>query len=241
MMLRRVLFLSLIHLILSSCGDPAVEQIPVQIPEGLNVPADMSYIPEGEFIMGTPDDARTLGGEKVSLKGYLIDRYEVSHQKFAEAFPDHAFFEKKAAFPVTHVNFFQAEDFCHSLGKRLPTEAEWEKAARGVDGRKWPWLQYYDHPNDGFSGFIPEPVDKREEWISPYGVFGMGHNVWEWTTDWYSYEDMPEKDRNQFKIIRGGLTQSHLTVKFTPVYFRNWMEPEARLNFIGFRCAKDAG
>lgn len=239
-MLRRVLLLSLIPLFLSSCGgDPAVEQIPVQIPDGLNVPADMVYIPEGEFIMGTPDDERTLAGQKVFLKAYLIDRYEVSHKKFAEKFPDHTFSEKKAAFPVTQVNFFQAEDFCHSLGKRLPTEAEWEKAARGVDGRKWPWLVYYKHPNDGFSGFIPEPVDKREKWISPYGVFGMGHNVWEWTTDWYSYGGMPEKDQNQFKIIRGGLTQSHLTVKFTPTYFRNWMEPEAKLNFIGFRCAKD--
>lgn len=240
-MLRRVLFLSVIHLILSSCGDPAVEQIPVKIPDGLNVPPDMVHIPEGEFIMGTPDDARTLGGKKVFLKGYLIDRYEVSHEQFAKAFPDHTFSERKARYPVTHVNFFQAEDFCQSLGKRLPTEAEWEKAARGIDGRKWPWLLYYDHPNDGFSGFIPEPVNKRDEWISPYGVFGMGHNVWEWTKDWYAYENMPEQDLNQFKVIRGGLTQTHLTIKFTPAYFRNWMDPEARLNFIGFRCAKGVG
>ena len=82
---------------------------------------------------------------------------------------------------------------------------------------------------------MPEPVDKRQDWVSPYGVYGMGYNVWEWMTDDYT----PVGREGKIKILRGGLLQSHLTIKFSPVWFRNWMNPDAKLNFIGFRCAKD--
>ena len=133
------------------------------------------------------------------------------------------------------MTFTEAESFCQEQGKRLPTEIEWEKAARGTDGRKWAWKIYVDHPNNGFSGFMPEPVDKRTEWISPYGVYGMGHNVWEWVVDDYKMEVREEK----FKVIRGGLLQTHLTIQFSPTWFRNWMDPESKLNFMGFRCARD--
>jgi formylglycine-generating enzyme required for sulfatase activity len=82
---------------------------------------------------------------------------------------------------------------------------------------------------------MPEPIDKRPAWISPYGVYGMGHNVWEWIMDDYRLVGREEK----FKVIRGGLLQTHLTIKFSPVWFRNWMDPKEKQNFIGFRCAKD--
>ena len=135
------------------------------------------------------------------------------------------------------VTYSKAREYCRWKGRRLPTEAEWEKSARGTDGRKWPWKKYYEHPNNGFSGFLPEAVDHREEWISPYGVYGMGHNVWEWTSDWYISEKASKIDRNRYKVIRGGLTQTHTVVKFTPTFSRNKMEPTAYFNFIGFRCA----
>ena len=135
------------------------------------------------------------------------------------------------------VTFHEAENYCKWNGRRLPNETEWEKAARGPDGRKWPWKKYYEHPNNGFSGFLPEAVDYREEWISPYGEYGMGHNVWEWTSDWYISEKTSKVDRNRYKVIRGGLTQTHTLVKFTPTFYRNKMEPTAYFNFIGFRCA----
>ncbi|MBT5376039.1 MAG: SUMF1/EgtB/PvdO family nonheme iron enzyme, partial [Nitrospinaceae bacterium] len=70
---------------------------------------------------------------------------------------------------------------------------------------------------------------------SPYGVHGMGHNVWEWVADDYNLAGQTQV----FKVIRGGVLQTHLTIQFSPTWFRNWMAPDTKLNFIGFRCAKD--
>lgn len=225
--------------LLASCSDNQVEQIPVTVPPGVTVPENMVYIPEGDFIFGDPSAPKTALGKTVHLAAYLIDRYEVSRGDYSRFDPHYSIDESMAKFPVTHVTYYEAEAFCKWAGKRLPTEQEWEKAARGTDGRKWPWLIYRQHPNNGFSGFLPEPVDKREEWISPYGVYGMGHNVWEWTSTDYDYNGMPGRDQRKFKVIRGGLLQTHLKIDFTPTWHRNYMEPGARYNFLGFRCARD--
>ncbi len=227
------LFLLLIFL--SSCDSNIVKQISVEVPAGVIVPEGMVYIPAGEFIMGEPSE--TKRGKLVQSKAYLIDRFEVSHEAYKKLRPEHTYNPKNALWPVVFVTYAEAESFCQAGGKRLPNEIEWEKAARGTDGRKWPWKIFTDHPNNGFSGFMPEPVDKRPEWISPYGVYGMGHNVWEWVTDDYKSEWHAEGEK--FKVLRGGLLQTHLTIKFSPAWFRNWMDPEEKLNFIGFRCAKD--
>jgi formylglycine-generating enzyme required for sulfatase activity len=206
-------------------------------PAELVVPEEMVYIPAGEFIMGNAEEPGTHGGKPITSSAYLIDRYEVSHEGYNKSHPEHSFSPKKARWPVTFVMFAEAEAFCQAQGKRLPTEVEWEKAARGTDGRKWPWKIYVTHPNNGFSGFMPEPVDKRPEWISPYGIYGMGHNVWEWVAGDYKLEGAV--DEKIFKVVRGGLLQTHLTIQFSPTWFRNWMDPVAKLNFMGFRCAKD--
>ncbi len=230
-----ITFLFLLLIFLSSCDSRSVKQISVEFPTGIVVPDGMVYIPAGEFIMGDAEEPGTQGGKLVKSSAYLIDLYEVSHEDYEKFRPEHSFHPKRARWPVALVTYADAESFCRAEGKRLPSEIEWEKAARGTDGRKWPWKIYVDHPNNGFSGFMPEPVDKRQDWISPYGVYGMGHNVWEWTTDDYT----PAGREGKFKTLRGGLLQSHLTIKFSPAWFRNWMNPDAKLNFIGFRCAKD--
>jgi formylglycine-generating enzyme required for sulfatase activity len=223
-------------LLISSCDSRNVKQISVEVPGGIIVPDGMVYIPAGEFIMGDTEELMKTQGEKLVKTGaYLIDLYEVSHEDYKKLRPEHFFHPKRARWPIALVTYADAVSFCKAEGKRLPSETEWEKAARGTDGRKWPWKIYIDHPNNGFSGFMPEPVDKRQDWISPYGIYGMGHNVWEWTTDDYT----PVGREGKFKILRGGLLQSHLTIKFSPAWFRNWMNPDAKLNFIGFRCAKD--
>ena len=227
--------LFILLILMSSCDSRSVKQIDVEVPAGTVVPDGMIYIPAGEFIMGDAEEPETRGGNLVKSSAYLIDIYEVSHEDYNKFKPEHSFHPKRARWPVSLVTYTDAEAFCKAKGKRLPSEKEWEKAARGTDGRKWPWKIYIDHPNNGFSGFMPEAVDKRKDWISPYGLYGMSHNVWEWTTDDYK----PVGRDGKFKILRGGLLQSHLTIKFSPAWFRNWMEPDAKLNFIGFRCAKD--
>lgn len=238
-MKRSAWVLLLLSFLLLSCDSHEVEQIPVTIPAGVSVPEGMVYIPAGGFVMGHPDDPNTEGGQTVLTDAYLIDKYEVSRGEYQAFKPRESFDPKWARFPVALVTHQNAKDYCQKAGKRLPTEAEWEKAARGADSRKWAWGQYQEHPNVGFSGFQPEPVDKREEWISPYGLYGMGHNVWEWTEDWYAYEGQPGAERNKFKVIRGGLMQTHLSINFSATYFRNWLEPTAAFNFTGFRCARD--
>lgn len=230
-----ITFLFLLLISLSSCDSRSVKQISVEVPAGTVVPDGMVYIPAGEFIMGDAEEPGTQGGKLVKTVAYLIDLYEVTHEDYKKFKPEHSFHPKRSRWPVALVTYEDAASFCSSKDKRLPTEIEWEKAARGKDGRKWPWKIYIDHPNNGFSGFMPEPVDKRKEWISPYGLYGMGYNVWEWTTDDYT----PVGREGKFKVLRGGLLQSHLTIKFSPAWFRNWMGPEEKLNFIGFRCAKD--
>jgi formylglycine-generating enzyme required for sulfatase activity len=239
--MRRFTFivLALIFLV-NACGRNEVEQIEVIVPPGIVVPDDMIYIPAGEFIMGHPDEPTTHGGKPVHLDAFLIDRFEVTREQFKTSRPEYSYHPKKARFPVAQVSFGEAETYCQLKGRRLPTESEWEKAARGTDGRKWPWKLYQEHPNNGFSGFLPEGVDRRKEWVSPYGAYGMGHNVWEWTSSGYAHEGFVKSDRDRFKVIRGGLTQTHLTVRLTPTWFRNRMEPTARFNFIGFRCARNA-
>ena len=231
----------LLIVLLSACSEPAVEQIAVTVPENVTVPPDMAYIPAGNFIMGSPKDGRTPGGKTVRLPAYLIDRHETTRRQYHAFKADYTYSPKKANYPASHVTYHDADAYCRFRGKRLPTEAEWEKAARGTDGRKWPWRIFFQHPNNGFSGFIPEPVDKRDGWVSPYGVYGMGYNVWEWVADWYDYDGMPAERRKKFKVIRGGLTQTHLSVGASPTWFRNYMEPDKRFNFIGLRCAMDAG
>ena len=230
--------LCLFSLFLFACDSYEVAQIEVNIPDGVQVPEEMVYIPAGEFIMGNAEEPRTRLGEKVFSMAYLIDRYEVSREQYKNFKPQYTFSPRSGFYPVTHVSYSESLDYCRAQDKRLPTEIEWEKAARGTDGRKWPWKIFVDHPNNGFSGFMSEPVNKRKEWISPYGVYGMGHNVWEWIGEKYNYPGQPANQKDQFKVLRGGLLQTHITIKFSPTYFRNWMNPESKLNFIGFRCAK---
>jgi formylglycine-generating enzyme required for sulfatase activity len=236
---RRFSLLLFLSFWLSTCSDSSVEQIPVQVPAHVKVPKEMVYIPAGDFKYGHAEDPKTALGRKIFLKAYLLDRYEVSRGEYQKLNPNFAVHSGKEQFPVTWVPFAEAKSYCESAGKRLPTEQEWEKAARGPDGGKWPWGKYQAHPNNGFSGFIPEQVDQRQEWISPYGVYGMGHNVWEWTADDWDYNGMPGTEKGLYKVIRGGLYQSHLKIDFSHTWARNYMEPTVRYNFMGFRCAKD--
>ena len=252
--------------------------------ERVKLPAhdEMVRVPEGWFLMGSTKkvDRNAYPAEmpqrKVYLDAYDLDKFEVTtvqYLKFVLAtnrdplidwqYDGGNFQEEMASHPVMHVSWFDADAYCKWAGKRLPTEAEWEKAARGEDGRIYPWgnqtagLSRSNFGRTGLSGPVrdrPErlllyppiiSVDKYDNGVSPYGVFQMSGNVSEWVADWYEpkyYATAPEKNPKgpetgtQRAFRGGGWIDSTPTVRAAQ---RNGTDPTTKMNWIGFRCARD--
>ena len=156
-----------------------------------------------------------------------------------------------APWPALYVTWAEAADFCEGLGKRLPTEAEWEKAARGSEGNLFPWGQTDPTPELAVFGRhhvheIPlvAAVDSGEEGRSPYGLHHMAGNVAEWVQDWFGtdyYPMMPERNpqgpaEGRYKVVRGGSWRSHAPMLRAAT--RGGALPEQRAPTVGFRCAR---
>src|ERR1043166_9182846 len=158
-------------------------------------PPGMVFVPAGEFLMGSNDawadeDEKPL--RKVFLPAFYIDRCEVSNRRYKEFKKDHVYPPGEDDLPVTFVLKHEAEEYCRWAGRRLPTNAEWEKAARGTDGRIYPWgneLPTQFHANmkkEVWNNHVVlTPVGMFEDGKSPYGIYDMAGNVWEWVNDWY--------------------------------------------------------
>ncbi|MBM3150586.1 MAG: hypothetical protein FJZ96_00030 [Chloroflexi bacterium] len=239
------------------------------------------YVPGGTFLMGAaatdPDaDPDEHPRHEVLLDAFWIDQYEVTHEAYtlcveagacnppAEA-DDNGFLYEYAAEirdgPVVNVTWSDAQAYCAWAGRRLPSEAEWEKAARGGDGRIYPWgddpdafhKAWYcegciydpDHPDvlDDFSR--PAAVGSFPDGASPYGALDMAGNVWEWVADWYSKTtysqpalvNPPGPANGSYRVMRGGGWTSpaidlRLTYRQAYVPFSAWID-------VGFRCAMD--
>ncbi len=206
------------------------------------VPPDgMVYVPAGEFIMGSEYGDPDERPKQIASTGpYFIDKYEVSNAEFAKFDPNFKFpegREERAAI----VTWSQADAYAKWAGKRLPTEKEWEKAARGTDGRIFPWGDTYDNTfvvwdkNYTRGGSIAQPE-------SPYGCYDMAGSVWEWTSDWYQPypgNDVPmEQYGEKYKVMRGGSNfNNHSFIRCSHRYY---VLPEKIAAYpVGFRCVKD--
>jgi eukaryotic-like serine/threonine-protein kinase len=235
------------------------------------VPPSMVAVPAGEFIMGmSADDClnecrKFLGDKcgngyrfkpegpvhKVYLDAFYIDKTEVpqadynrcvaagkcqANHKYDGVTPPRQ--------PVVGVTWDDARSYCSWTGKRLPTEAEWEKAARGTDGRMYPWGNEFDGKK---ANYLVEaktaPVGSYPSGASPYGALDMAGNAREWVADWYQedyYRQSPERnpkgpDDGEYRVMRGGrwtpyeLRVSNRTLQYPPLQYDD----------LGFRCAGD--
>jgi len=213
------------------------------------------YIPGGEFILGsdTGNEDETPQ-QRMVISGFNIDKYPVTNAQYKEFVdatgrtpPRHwkngTYPEGIADHPVTWVTWYDAAAYAEWAGKRLPTELEWEKAARGTEGLIYPWGNTFDSRkvNSSESGLKgTSPVGAYPEGVSPFGLFDMAGNVWEWTADWYQgYRGtLYELSRygQQYKVLRGGSWyDGQSSVRTTT---RKSFDPNQGFSTIGFRCAE---
>jgi len=224
----------------------------------------------------------------VYLSGYEIDLYEVTNAEFAEFLNAYGSNESPEGYemldadsayrhifwdsyswcaeggyedhPVAEVTWYGANTFCDYYGKRLPTEAEWEKAARGgcevggspgtcedpADERMFPWGWGIDCDHANYDRCVEDttPVGSYHLGVSPYGVYDMVGNVWEWVHDWYDsgyYDDSPYQDpqgpvSGTERVLRGGGWSTHLI--YLRVTLRGESGPVSSYDHFGFRCAR---
>ncbi len=225
-------------------------------------PPDMVLIPAGPFIMGSDEESDERPPHRVYLDAFYIDRYPVTNAEYAKFVrdtghppPPHwepyggTYPPGKGNHPVAYVCWFDARDYATWAGKRLPTEAEWEKAARGTDGRRYPWGDRFDSDycnTDESEYWDTTPVDAFSPFgDSPYGVADMAGNVWEWVADWYDrdyYQRSPARnprgpETGRTKVLRGGAWD--FGARQARCSARNHEYPGPRHGLIGFRCAAD--
>jgi formylglycine-generating enzyme required for sulfatase activity len=221
------------------------------------------FVPAGEFIMGTNEEGlqKNRPAHKVMLNDYWIDQVEVTNAMYAlcveagvctlpviERNPYYGH-SRYRNYPVVYVTWYDAEAYCQWAGRRLPTEAEWEKAARGTDRRSYPWGN--DLPDESLANFNLNigallDVHRYPLGASPYGVLNMAGNVREWVADWFHEfyyivspgENPQGPPSGKTKSLRGGsFDDSYSQVR---AFNRFEHAPASPGINRGFRCASNA-
>jgi len=231
--------------------------------------SEMVLIPAGNFLYGSREDdkeadTREKPQQSIYVPDFYMDMYPVTnaqYKKFVDETghrpPDkadygtptwkgRAFPPDKADHPVVCVSWEDAMAYAKWAGKRLPSEVEWEKAARGTDGRRYPWGNEFEAKRCNYGGKYKgtTQIDKFESGKSPYGCYDMAGNVWEWCSDWFSDDNNKKKlndmlkgpDKGNSRVVRGGswgLSQDVLRCAI-----RYWVSPVLRNGSRGFRCSR---
>jgi len=241
--------------------------------KGPDIRGDMVMVPAGEFMMGCNSkvDKQCAEAEdekpyhKVYLDAFYIDKFEVTVQQYGACVqagncsnPNTGGacnwgVSGRETHPINCIDWNQADTFCKWAGKRLPTEAEWEKAARGTDGRKYPWgnreascsyAVMWENGQSGCGKNSTWPVGSKPSGASPYGAMDMAGNVWEWVADWYGanyYQSSPRSNPTDTasgtgRVLRGGGWDDSPLILRPSLRLR--FDPSSRSDFLGVRCAR---
>ncbi len=214
--------------------------------------SEQIFIPEGLCIIGSNVDKGALPETIVELESFYIDKYPVTNQRYQKFIEEtgHSppvhwwnpyerdgryFPEEDAKFPVTYITYYDALAFCEWAGMRLPTEEEWEKAARYTDGRPYPWGWEWENGRANFFSGKTTPVDLFENGKSYYGVYDLLGNVWEWVEG--SKVPFYGTQTSQFRVLKGG---SCFEMPGTVRAYSRWIvKGFAKAFNIGFRCCKN--
>jgi formylglycine-generating enzyme required for sulfatase activity len=269
--LKQLVFFMVVLLCLSASGNAGFGEVG----EETRSPEGMVLIPAGELLQGSDSNQGyqictkshthckkswfqdEKPAHKARLDEFYIDTHEVTQKQFQSVMGENPSDHKGLNLPVERVTWFEAAEYCKQAGKRLPTESEWEWAARGGKRSVFPWG---DRAESGKANFCDRQCNKRWKenrlddgyrFTAPvasfpangYGVFDMAGNVYEWVADWYAADyygqsprDNPQgPDRGNRKVIRGGAWINYST-GIRPAD-RTEAKPGKRLNFTGFRCA----
>ncbi len=253
--------------VVSQSIERAIDMTELQVLPTLNLSAEtvknrqeeqteLVFIPAGEFFMGSPDGegySDEHPRHKVYLDSFYIDKYEATagqYRKFAQATGREMLSQPNYSadnYPVVNVDWTDAAAYCQWAGKRLPTEAEWEKAARGGTDTTWSFgdnesqLEDYAWYNKNCGGKM-HPVGQRKP--NQYGLYDTYGNVWEWVADWYDkdyYKTCPERnpkgpDSGTSRVVlRGGSCYSNIS--FTRAPYRYTINYDYFNSNFGFRCA----